>query len=195
MTLPWQSWKMTRLTVFSHAATYERASGAKFNLKKCEDLWIGTNKDRTDKPQGIKWHTDKIKIIGFYLGNDNVKRANWEPRITCFKKTLNLWKTRCHTRTLGHSSTWSVEGKFQESWVKSLECRNPCYTSVTIWLFEKITPHSLQTYAVISNLPPVPTGKFSHWKICGNPSANSEKAVGNFQKVVGKSSQTPGEFP
>ena len=47
-----------------------------------------------DKPQGIKWHTDKIKIIGFYLGNKNDERANWEPRIERFKKTLNLWKTR-----------------------------------------------------------------------------------------------------
>ena len=64
------------------------------NLDKCEGLWIGTNKNRTDKPQGIKWHTDKIKIIGFYLGNKNVEWANWEPRIESFKKTLNLWKTR-----------------------------------------------------------------------------------------------------
>ena len=80
--------------VFSHAATYERASGARINLDKCEGLWIWTNKNRTDKPQGIKWHTDKIKIIGFYLGNKNVERANWEPRIERFKKTLNLWKTR-----------------------------------------------------------------------------------------------------
>ena len=80
--------------VFSHAATYERASGTRINLDKCEGLWIGTNKNRTDKPQGIKWHTDKIKIIGFYLGNENIERANWEPRIERFKKTLNLWRTR-----------------------------------------------------------------------------------------------------
>ena len=81
-------------TVFSHTVTYERTSGTRINLDKCQGLWIRTNKDRTDRPQGIKWHTDKIKIIGFYLGNENAEQANWEPRIELFKKTLNLWKTR-----------------------------------------------------------------------------------------------------
>ena len=44
------------------------------HLHKCKGLMIGRNKNRTYKPQGIKWHMDKIKIIGFYLGNENIKR-------------------------------------------------------------------------------------------------------------------------
>ena len=80
--------------VFSPTVTYERASGAKINLDKCEGLWTGINKNRTDKPHGIKWQSDQVKIIGHYFGYKNMEHANWEPRIEKFKRTLSLWKTR-----------------------------------------------------------------------------------------------------
>lgn len=77
-----------------HLNLYEKASGAKVNRKKCEGLWLGSNKNRTDKPLGYKWFTDKIKILGIYIGNNNTEKASWEEKITKFKKVLNLWKMR-----------------------------------------------------------------------------------------------------
>ena len=52
-----------------HLDLYEKASGAKVNREKCEGLWLGSNQNRTDKPLGFKWQTDKIKVLGIHIGN------------------------------------------------------------------------------------------------------------------------------
>ena len=44
-----------------HLSLYEKASGAKVNRDKCEGLWLGSNINRTDKPLGFGWYTDRSK--------------------------------------------------------------------------------------------------------------------------------------
>ncbi len=73
---------------------YEKASGAKVHPGKCEGLWLGSNKGRSDNPNGYRWTSKKIKILGLYFGNENQQNNNWIPRIEAFKKTLKLWSKR-----------------------------------------------------------------------------------------------------
>ena len=60
---------------------FEHGSGAKLNRAKTEALWLGAWKDRPDQPLGLSW-VRKITILGMFFGTLNVKRDNWEPRIS-----------------------------------------------------------------------------------------------------------------
>ena len=77
-----------------HLDLYEKASGAKVNREKCEGLWLGSNQNRTDKPLGFKWQTDKIKVLGIHIGNMTLSHTVWDEKIDKFIRTLNLWKMR-----------------------------------------------------------------------------------------------------
>ena len=56
-------------TIAYHLDLYQKASGAKVNRENCEGLWLGSNQNRTDKPLGLKWQTDKSKVLGIHVGN------------------------------------------------------------------------------------------------------------------------------
>ena len=68
------------------------------NLKKCEGMWIGVDKDRQENSNlfGIKWPSS-IKYLGVYLGHNkeaNLK-SNWDEQIEQNKansKTFELSK-------------------------------------------------------------------------------------------------------
>ena len=77
-----------------HLDLYKKASGAKVNRDKCEGLWLGSNQNRTDKPLGFKWQTDKIKVLEIHIGNAALSHTNWDDKIDKFIRTLNLWKMR-----------------------------------------------------------------------------------------------------
>ena len=77
-----------------HLDLYERASGAKVNREKCEGLWLGSNQNRTDKPLGFKWQSDKIKALGIHIGNMELSHAIWDEKIDKVVRTLNLGKMR-----------------------------------------------------------------------------------------------------
>ena len=47
-----------------------------------------------DTPLDIRWTNDKIKILGFYFGNVDVSKDNWEPTIAKIKPFLNIWCRR-----------------------------------------------------------------------------------------------------
>ena len=73
-----------------HLDLYERASGAKVNREKCEGLWLGSNQNRTDKPSGFRWTSDRIKVLGIHTGNMDLSRTIWDEKIDKFIRTLNL---------------------------------------------------------------------------------------------------------
>ena len=77
-----------------HLDLYEKVSGAKVNREKCEGLWLGSNQNRTDKPLGFKWLSDKIKVLGIHIGNMDFSHTIWDEKIDKFTRTLNLWKMR-----------------------------------------------------------------------------------------------------
>lgn len=55
--------------VFSTYAVFERGTGSKLNLLKCEGLWLGAWRARVDPPVAIQWTSGKIKVLGVYIGN------------------------------------------------------------------------------------------------------------------------------
>ena len=59
-----------------HLDLYERASEAKVNREKCECLWLGSNQNRTDKPLGFRWTSERIKVLGIHIGNMDLMRSH-----------------------------------------------------------------------------------------------------------------------
>ena len=82
------------LAVFDTYGTFERGTGSKLNLSKCEGLWLGTWRNRADLPIAIKWTSSKIKVLGVYLGNGNLNEDNWHPRIEAVERCLKSWRSR-----------------------------------------------------------------------------------------------------
>jgi len=76
---------------FNTLKLYKSSSGAKINREKCQGLWSGSLKHRTDSPLNVKWYHDYLpdKILGLFFGNIDCTTHNLEPRI---KKSRTRWK-------------------------------------------------------------------------------------------------------
>ena len=66
------------LNVFKN---FERLSGLIINKDKSEGMWLGRDRDSTQKPLGIQWPKDPIKALSVYFSYyDNARNAcNFEP--------------------------------------------------------------------------------------------------------------------
>ena len=73
---------------------YELASGAQVNPDKCQGLWLGSNRFRTDSPLSYQWSSLSIKILGIHFTPENDFLADWHAKTVAIKKTLALWKQR-----------------------------------------------------------------------------------------------------
>ena len=82
------------VAVFDTYALFEAGTGAKLNLDKCKGLWLGTWRGRVDAPVPIEWSSSKLKILGVFIGNDNVDAANWRPRIEAVESCLSSRRSR-----------------------------------------------------------------------------------------------------
>lgn len=80
--------------VFSTYERFEKGTGSKLNLSKCEGLWLGAWRNRSDSPVPIAWSSVKIKVLGVFLGNGLMDDSNWLPRIEAVEKCLNSWRSR-----------------------------------------------------------------------------------------------------
>ena len=69
------------------------ASGAKLNKDKTCGMWLGGWKHRTDTPFNIQWVQEK-KMLGFVFTHHDIYKANWQPLLTRFCKTLDLHSQR-----------------------------------------------------------------------------------------------------
>ena len=47
---------------------FERGTGVKLNMEKCEGLWLDGWVHRSDCPVTIQWTSGKIKVLGVFLG-------------------------------------------------------------------------------------------------------------------------------
>ena len=72
------------LATFETYARFEKGTGAKLNMEKCEGLWLGTWRNRLDAPVPIQWTLAKLKPWGYLLrmgvwmrliGSHNWKRS------------------------------------------------------------------------------------------------------------------------
>ena len=57
--------------IFNVTGKYERGTGAKINFEKTEGLWLGSWKQRTDKPFNLDWKSSKVKCLGIWTGNED----------------------------------------------------------------------------------------------------------------------------
>lgn len=80
------------LAVFSVYSLYQRGSGAKLNMDKCEGLWLGSWNGRTDSLVNISWSSIKVKMLGVFLGAGNLEEENWRPCIAAVENALNSWR-------------------------------------------------------------------------------------------------------
>ena len=78
---------------------YEKATNAKINKDKTECLWVGSWKDRQDKPHNLKWKNDYVKSLGIYIGNKvgangtkQLSELNFAEQIEIIKNKMNYWK-------------------------------------------------------------------------------------------------------
>ena len=77
------------LAVFSTYEKFEHGTGSKLNVSKCEGLWLGAWRPRLDAPVPIAWSSEKIKVLGVFIGNGPMDSFNWLPRIEAVEKCLN----------------------------------------------------------------------------------------------------------
>ena len=76
---------------------FEKATGAKLNIGKCQGMWLGSYKAREDKPLNYKWTATQIKVLGVYLANPGVpteitESQNWNKYLKNIKDIINIWK-------------------------------------------------------------------------------------------------------
>ena len=63
---------------------------------KTEGMWIGSSRDKTSKPFGIKWPDEPIKALGVYYSYDIklLHEKNFIERLDSVKKLINIWSSR-----------------------------------------------------------------------------------------------------
>lgn len=64
-------------SLFDVTSIFEAGSGAKLNLSKTEELWLGASKSRQDQPLGLSW-VKKTKILGVVFGTNKCSMRKLE---------------------------------------------------------------------------------------------------------------------
>ena len=75
---------------------FKECSGLEINTHKSEALWLGSWKERLDKPFGFKWPTDSVYALGIHFSNDAnlVHKLNFHGKLEKLEKILNSWRRR-----------------------------------------------------------------------------------------------------
>jgi hypothetical protein len=80
-------------------AIFGEFSGLKLNKMKTEAVWLGSFRNRTDKPLGIEWPNQPLRFLGVFISyNDDIcRKLNFDDRLEKCKKILESWKSRILT--------------------------------------------------------------------------------------------------
>ena len=70
---------------------FERGSGGKLNQSKSKGLWLGSWRGRQDPPIALEWTSDKLKVLGVFIGHGDLEGANWRPRLDAVANVLSSW--------------------------------------------------------------------------------------------------------
>jgi hypothetical protein len=73
---------------------YGKASESKLNKDKTHILLCGSLKEHRPAEAGLRYVTDKIKLLGVWVGNVDTSEDNWTPIVNKISRTLGLWSTR-----------------------------------------------------------------------------------------------------
>ena len=82
------------LAVLQTYEKFEKGTGSKLNLSKCEGLWLRAWHDCTDGPLSITWTSVKINVLGVVLGPGQIDDLNWALRLEGVEKCLDTWRSR-----------------------------------------------------------------------------------------------------
>ena len=80
--------------IFDTYSLFEAASGAKLNVSKSKGLWLGSWSGRQDPPVQLDWTSDKIKVLGVFIGPGDLEEDIWRPQITAVENVLASWQQR-----------------------------------------------------------------------------------------------------
>ena len=80
--------------IFDTYSLFEAASGAKLNVFKSKGLWLGSWSGRQDPPVQLDWTSDKMKVLGIFIGPGDLEEDNWRPQITAVENVLASWQQR-----------------------------------------------------------------------------------------------------
>ena len=82
--------------LFNLLEVFKNISGLVINSSKTEGMWIGSSRDKTSKPFGIKWPDEPIKALGVYYSYDIklLHEKNFIERLDSVKKLINIWSSR-----------------------------------------------------------------------------------------------------
>ena len=80
--------------IFNILGKFEKATNAKINVDKTEGLWIGTWKNNTITPMGLKWTNTMVKCLGVFVGNNRkiAERESFVDLIEKMKTKIKFWK-------------------------------------------------------------------------------------------------------
>ena len=75
---------------------FRLCSRLELNRSKTEALWLGSNKNRTETPFGIRWPKDYINALGICFTTDQTisYSKNLESRLLSLEKCLDVWSSR-----------------------------------------------------------------------------------------------------
>ena len=82
------------LPLFDTYSWFEAASGSKLNVSKSKGFWLGAWNNRRDLLVQLEWTSEKIKVLGVYVGPGDLEEANWRPRIAAVENVLASWTQR-----------------------------------------------------------------------------------------------------
>ena len=80
--------------VFDTYSLFEKSSGAKLNLSKSKGLWPGSWRGRQDPTVSLDWISNKIKVLGVFIGAGNLVEDNRRPGIDAVENVLSSWARR-----------------------------------------------------------------------------------------------------
>ena len=82
--------------LFNLLEVFKNLSGLVINSSKTEGMWIGSCRDKTSKPFGIKWPDEPIKALGVYYSYviKLLHEKNFIERLDSVKKLINIWSSR-----------------------------------------------------------------------------------------------------
>ena len=71
-------------------------SGLKLNIEKCQGLWLGPLKRRTEELNGISFKEGPQRVLGIYVGTNEFmcNSCNWDMKLEKFRELLIKWDQR-----------------------------------------------------------------------------------------------------
>ena len=71
-------------------------SGLTLNMTKTEAVWLGVNRNQTDKPSNIRWPALPSKVLDVYFGyvGELCEKRNFGDKIDKAKQIINMWKQK-----------------------------------------------------------------------------------------------------